>query len=98
MPFPALEDLPDPGIKPAFLTFAGEFFTAESLGNPKLNIHILSLCNYISQLKHLNVLLDREASFDQPYSHRILEGKNTVIVTTKFCLRRKKESRYLVRS
>ena len=28
------EDLPDPGIEPASLTLAGEFFTTESSGKP----------------------------------------------------------------
>ena len=29
LPFPAPENLPDPGIKPAPLALAGRFFTAE---------------------------------------------------------------------
>ena len=59
---PALEDLPDPGIKPASLALPGEFFTTASLGKPRLNIHIISLCNYISQFKHLNFLLEKSHS------------------------------------
>ena len=34
LPFPSPEDLPDPGIEPASLTLAGEFFTTESSGKP----------------------------------------------------------------
>ena len=33
-PFPSLEDLPVPGIKPPSPAFAGEFFTEELPGKP----------------------------------------------------------------
>ena len=34
LPFPPLEDLPNPGIKPASPALAGRFFTTESPGKP----------------------------------------------------------------
>ena len=34
-PFPSPGDLPDPGMKPLFLTLAGRFFTTEPPGKPK---------------------------------------------------------------
>ena len=34
LPFPSPKDLPNPGIEPASLTLAGEFFTTESSGKP----------------------------------------------------------------
>ena len=42
LPFPIPGDLPDPGIKPAFLTspaLASRFFTTASPGKPKLPIY-----------------------------------------------------------
>ena len=47
--FPALEDLPDPGIKPASLAFTGEFFTTASLAAAaaKLLQSCLTLCDPI---------------------------------------------------
>ena len=39
LPFPSLEDLPDPGIKPESLgspAMAGRFFTTEQPGKPSL--------------------------------------------------------------
>ena len=35
LPFPSLGNLPDPGIKPASLTFIGGFFTTEPPGSPQ---------------------------------------------------------------
>ena len=37
LPFPSLEDLPDPGIKPTSPEFAGRIFTTEPPGKPKYN-------------------------------------------------------------
>ena len=34
VPFPSLENLPDPGIKPASPALVGEFFTTEPPGKP----------------------------------------------------------------
>jgi len=34
LPFPAPEDLPDPGIKPTSPALAGRFFTTEQPGKP----------------------------------------------------------------
>ena len=36
LPFPSPGDLPDPGIEPASLAFAGCFFIAEPLGKPSI--------------------------------------------------------------
>ena len=42
LPFPSSEDLPDPGIEPTSPALAGEFFTTEPPGKPKLLcIHFL---------------------------------------------------------
>ena len=34
LPFPSLEDLPNPGMEPASLALAGGFFTTEPSGKP----------------------------------------------------------------
>jgi len=34
LPFPSLEDLPDPGTEPASPALAGRFFTTEPPGKP----------------------------------------------------------------
>ena len=38
LPFPSLEDFPDPGIKPASPALAGRFFTSEPPGKPILKM------------------------------------------------------------
>ena len=37
LPFPAPEDLPDPGTEPMFPTLAGRFFTSASPGKQRVN-------------------------------------------------------------
>ena len=38
LPFPSLEDLPDPGIEPMSPALAGEFFTTEPAGKPEVKV------------------------------------------------------------
>jgi len=35
LPYPSLEDLPDPGIKPWSIALAGGFFSTEPPGKPR---------------------------------------------------------------
>ena len=37
LPFPAPEDLPDPGTEPMFPALAGRFFTSEPPGKQRVN-------------------------------------------------------------
>ena len=38
LPFPSLEDLPDPGIEPMSPALAGKFFTTEPAGKPEVKV------------------------------------------------------------
>ena len=42
LPFPSLEDLPDPGIKPVSSALAGRFFTTEPPGQPCCSMYTVS--------------------------------------------------------
>ena len=53
LPFPSLEDLPNPGIEPASLSLAGRFFTTEPSGKPHKDVyHIaISIVDKFSSIK-----------------------------------------------
>ena len=76
LPFPTLEDLPDPGIEPMSLVapaLAGGFFTTGLPGKPKLNHVVLRLVT-----QSCLTLCDPIACSPQGSSvHRNSPGKNT---------------------
>ena len=75
LPFPTLEDLPDPGIEPVSLVapaLAGGFFTTGLPGKPKLN-HVLCL---VTQLC-LTLCDPMDCSPQGSSVHRNSPGKNT---------------------
>ena len=67
LPFPSLEDLPDPGIEPTSPSLAGGFFTTEPPGKPVELVHQSSIqfrnvnfCEFLSeglkQIMHIDLI------------------------------------------
>ena len=50
--FPSPGDLPDPGIEPESPAFAGEFFTTEPPGKPKIS----TTCQFFKKIKKISML------------------------------------------
>ena len=78
LPFPSLEDLPDPGIKPVSSALAGRLFTTEPLGQPLLQHILLVKSCLVIFLPHIFV------SFFFPLHAKSSDAKNWVLDSESF--------------